>query len=86
MEDVDIVVVGGGVCGVLAARRFAQEGFTYKIIERNNDYGGVWAYRANEYSHLQVSERNSCLAPHVDTAETMLMRYWQRCHKCMLIE
>ena len=54
MADVDVLIVGGGICGVLAGRRFAQEGLSYKIIERNGDYGGVWAYRANDYSHLQV--------------------------------
>ena len=55
MSDVDILIVGGGVCGVLAGRRFAHEGFSYKILEKNDDFGGVWAYRANDYSHLQVS-------------------------------
>lgn len=55
MSDVDILIVGGGVCGVLAGRRFAQEGFSYRIIEKNDNFGGVWAYRANDYSHLQVS-------------------------------
>ena len=58
MQDVDVLVVGGGVCGVLAGRRFAREGWTYKIIEKNTDYGGVWAYRANNYSHLQVSSNS----------------------------
>ena len=54
MEDCDITIVGGGVCGVLAGQRFAREGFTYRILEKASDYGGVWAYRANSYSHLQV--------------------------------
>lgn len=55
MRDIDVLIIGGGVCGVLAGARFAREGFSYKIIEKNHDYGGVWAYRANGYSHLQVS-------------------------------
>ena len=52
--DVDVVVIGGGVCGVLAGQSLGAEGFTYKIVERDQDYGGVWTYRANSYSHLQV--------------------------------
>lgn len=55
--DTDVVIIGGGVCGVLAGRRFAKEGFTYKIIEKAADFGGVWHYRANDYSHLQVNGR-----------------------------
>ncbi len=56
MEDVYVTVIGGGVCGVLAAQRFGKEGLSYKIIEKGEDYGGVWAYRANDYSHLQVRQ------------------------------
>ncbi len=55
MEEVYVTVVGGGVCGVLAAQRFGKENLSYKIIEKGEDYGGVWAYRANDYSHLQVT-------------------------------
>ena len=51
---VDVIICGGGLCGVLAGHRCALEGFTYKIIEKENDFGGVWNTLANEHSHLQV--------------------------------
>lgn len=54
MAECDVTIIGGGVCGVLAGQRSAQEGWTYKIVEKAEDFGGVWAYRANSYSHLQV--------------------------------
>ena len=54
MVDVDVVVLGGGVCGVLAAQKLKEAGFTVKLVEKRENYGGVWSYRANPYSHLQV--------------------------------
>ena len=41
---------------MLAGQSLGEEGFTYKIVERDQDYGGVWACRANSYSHLQVKQ------------------------------
>ena len=49
-----VVVVGGGICGVLAAQRLAQENIDFIIVERGNGFGGNWLVRANSYSHLQV--------------------------------
>jgi cation diffusion facilitator CzcD-associated flavoprotein CzcO len=55
MPKTDLVaIIGGGICGVLAAQRLAQENIEYIIIERNEDFGGNWLLRANSYSHLQV--------------------------------
>ena len=53
-DMLDILVVGGGMCGILAGSRFAAENWSFRIIERASNFGGVWDYRANAYSHLQV--------------------------------
>lgn len=53
-EEVSVAIIGGGVCGVLAAQRCAQEKLSYKIFERCSDFGGNWFVRANSYSHLQA--------------------------------
>ncbi len=54
VKAVDVLIVGGGLCGVLAAHRCDENSLSYCLIERQSDFGGVWASLANEHSHLQV--------------------------------
>ncbi len=60
-KAVDVVIVGGGVCGVLAAHRCLERALTYYIIDRQSDFGGVWASLANQHSHLQVCTATAML-------------------------
>lgn len=53
-KQVAVAIIGGGVCGVLAAQRCVQEKLSFIIFDRCNDFGGNWFVRANSYSHLQV--------------------------------
>lgn len=53
-----VVIVGGGICGVLAAQRLSQENIDFLIVERSDSFGGNWVVRANSYSHLQVGPVN----------------------------
>ena len=54
-EDTEVVILGGGICGVLTGQKCADEGTPYLIVEREADFGGVWATLANDYSSLQVA-------------------------------
>jgi len=54
MDHTEIAIIGAGVCGVLAGHQCAQQGITYRIVEREEQVGGVWVSRANTYSQLQV--------------------------------
>lgn len=56
-HHVDVVVIGGGLCGVLAGQRCTMEGLSYTIVEKEDDFGGVWGTLANNHSHLQVCLR-----------------------------
>lgn len=49
------MIIGGGICGLLAAERCVREGIKFLLFERGDDYGGNWVVRANTYSHLQAS-------------------------------
>ena len=60
-NTVDVCIIGGGLCGVLAAHRCQQAGLTYCVIEKENDLGGVWASLANQHSHLQVGGHRKTL-------------------------
>jgi hypothetical protein len=51
-EDVDVVVLGGGFAGLLAATRLKQQGVTdVRIIEMGGDFGGTWYW--NRYPGIQ---------------------------------
>ena len=60
MEDTGIAIIGAGVCGVLAGHQCEQQGMKYCILERERQAGGVWDYRANSYSQLQVQAAVNC--------------------------
>ena len=53
-EATDMIIVGGGICGILAAKNCHDRGLSYKLIEREACLGGNWHTMANTHSHLQV--------------------------------
>ena len=53
-ETVEVAIIGAGISGVLAAHQAHKDGLSFRIIDRCQDFGGVWEFRANSYSHLQV--------------------------------
>ena len=60
MNDyVCVLIVGGGICGVLAGQRCAAKGLTFRIIDQANDFGGTWVSLANAHSQLQVDAQST---------------------------
>ena len=48
----DVVVVGGGFCGVYALQNLRKEAFKTHLFEAGSALGGIWhwnAYVADEY-------------------------------------
>jgi heterodisulfide reductase subunit A-like polyferredoxin len=52
--ETEFVIVGGGICGILAAKQCSKRQWPYVMIERNPELGGVWSTLANRHSYLQV--------------------------------
>ena len=50
----EIVVVGGGICGILAAKHCSDRRWPYIVVDRNEELGGVWGTLANRHSYLQA--------------------------------
>jgi len=55
-ETVDIVIVGAGAGGLVAAYEFINQGLNVRIIEKTDKIMGCWATGANATSHVAVSE------------------------------
>lgn len=56
MDIATVAIVGGGICGVLAARECQKRGLTYEIFEKKSQLGGNWYTKANAHSYLQVRD------------------------------
>ena len=69
-EDVDVVVVGGGFSGLLAASSLLKEGVTnIRVIEKGSDVGGTWYWNrypgcrcdVDAYTYLPLIEDHGAM-------------------------
>jgi cyclohexanone monooxygenase len=62
VEDLDVAIVGGGWCGVLAGQYLRKLGVGgFRIIEHAGDFGGVWYW--NRYPGLSCDNDAYCYLP-----------------------
>lgn len=54
-ETTEMLIVGGGICGILAAKNCVDSGIKYRLVEKESCLGGNWHTLANTHSYLQVS-------------------------------
>jgi cyclohexanone monooxygenase len=60
--DVDVVVIGAGFSGLMAAARLKERGITnFRIIEAGGDFGGTWYW--NRYPGAQCDIESYCYLP-----------------------
>jgi cyclohexanone monooxygenase len=60
--DVDVVVIGGGFSGLMAAARLKERGITnFRLIESGGDFGGTWYW--NRYPGAQCDIESYCYLP-----------------------
>ncbi len=61
-DEIEVVILGGGFAGLIAAHRLLQAGVTdFRIIELGGDFGGVWYW--NRYPGIQVDSDAYCYLP-----------------------
>lgn len=41
-NDYDVIVVGGGFCGVWLLKHLRDEGFNTRLLEHGSGLGGIW--------------------------------------------
>jgi cation diffusion facilitator CzcD-associated flavoprotein CzcO len=60
--DVEVVVLGGGFAGLIAAARLKQAGVSdVRVLEMGGDFGGVWYW--NRYPGIQCDNDSYCYIP-----------------------
>ena len=61
-DEVEVVVIGGGFSGMLAAARLSEAGVDdVRIIEKGSDFGGTWYW--NRYPGAQCDIESYCYLP-----------------------
>ena len=61
-EDLDVVILGGGFSGLLAAYHLTQQGVTdFRNVDHAGDFGGVWYW--NRYPGVQCDNDAYCYLP-----------------------
>ncbi len=64
-EDVDVLVVGGGMSGIMTAGRLIQNGVTdIRLLERGADFGGTWYW--NRYPGAACDSESYIYLPFLD--------------------
>ena len=61
-EDIDVIVLGGGWGGIMAAYHLTQAGITnFRNVDTAGDFGGVWYW--NRYPGIQCDNESYCYLP-----------------------
>jgi len=55
-EQVDVLIVGGGITGLYAAHRLAEQKKSFCVVEARDIAGGIWSKFANASSQVNTSE------------------------------
>lgn len=64
-EEVDVLVVGGGMSGIMTACRLIENGVTkIRLIERGGDFGGTWYW--NQYPGAACDSEAYIYLPFLD--------------------
>jgi cyclohexanone monooxygenase len=62
VDEVDVLIIGGGFSGLLAGARLTEEGVTdFRIVEAGADFGGTWYW--NRYPGAQCDIESYCYLP-----------------------
>jgi 4-hydroxyacetophenone monooxygenase len=84
--DFEVLIIGAGMSGLLAAHRLQQAGVKFVIVEKNDDVGGTWY--ENKYPGCRVDNPNHnysyAFAQRHDwplhfSTQDVLLDYFQRC-------
>ena len=82
----NVVIIGAGMSGLVAAHRLKQAGVTVIVMEKNSDVGGTWL--ENEYPGCRVDVQNHVYSysfrqrsdwPFYYSDQRLLLNYFRTC-------
>ncbi|MEJ0026596.1 MAG: FAD-dependent oxidoreductase [Rhizomicrobium sp.] len=83
-RDFQVLIIGAGMSGLLAAIRLQQAGIAYTVVEKNSDVGGTWM--VNSYPGCRVDNPNHLYSysfepnhdwPYHFSTQPLLWKYFQ---------
>ncbi len=85
-SSLEVLIVGAGMSGILAAIKLAERGIEYKIYEKNADLGGTWYENRYPGSRVDIAnhfysysfEENHQWSEHF-SQQPELLDYFKRC-------
>jgi cyclohexanone monooxygenase len=76
-EELDVLVVGGGMSGIMTAGRLVQQGVTsLRLLERGADFGGTWFW--NQYPGAACDTESYIYMPFLDETGYVPTRKYAR--------
>lgn len=54
-RETDVVVIGAGISGLVAAKCMKEDGFKVTVIERTGEIGGLWTFREHDYGVMRCT-------------------------------
>ena len=92
-SNIEVLIVGGGMSGILAGIKLAERGIKFKIYEKNVDIGGTWL--ENHYPGSRVDIANHFYSYSFDenhqwsehfSQQPELLEYFKKCFRKYDIE
>lgn len=84
--DLDVVIIGAGMSGILAGHRLAQAGVRYTILDKNHDVAGTWYEAAYPGCRVDNPNHNYSYSfaqrhdwPFHYSPQPVLHEYFRRC-------
>ena len=51
----DVIVLGAGISGLVAAKCLRESGLSVVVLERTGEVGGLWTFRENDYGVMRFT-------------------------------
>jgi 4-hydroxyacetophenone monooxygenase len=85
-SSMEVLIIGAGMSGILAAIKLAEAGIKYKIYEKNNNLGGTWYENKYPGSRVDIAnhfysysfEENYQWSEHF-SQQPELLEYFKKC-------
>ena len=80
IEDVDVLIIGAGVSGLLAGGRLREQGVkSLRVVEKGGDFGGTWYW--NRYPGLHCDVESYIYMPMVEELGIMPSKKYSPGHE-----